>query len=999
MRGRLQSIPISYPRLPDILDEETLAAVATLESKERSFARAKGRSRHQYLRAIYLKAFVALGHGHLDPGGIPRQVRLRVAEQLSSSSEFAEILRLDRREKNRVVAAVRAFLKIRPATAAAKTKVEQWLSQDMARCEGDVAALTNAAIVRFRQTKTELPQLVDVSALAQRALDSANRAVEARVSRALNETETTALTALVEPASTTWTELKRPAGAPGVNALCDELARLKQVEMLLPRRSVLALLKKRKMDELAVIAKRYDAAELRQLRPSKRNTALACFVAVRRTELLDDLAEMFIQIWDKTKATAIVVANAEYQAAKGTHDSHRTLLRDLLHIIRANKEADALWRAVHGYSDDVYARTLKELETTKTWSACYYDKLEDHYQALRRFLPKWYASVVLQPTTAKDSTVPAMEFLRSHSLPQVSELPARHAPTGFLTRAWQKRALRRYAKTGEVVRVLKAPYEVGWFEACAASLKTGTVAVAGADRYAPINDHLLDREPFLADFGGHVAKMNHPATASEHYGPLRDTFSDKLKKFDAQYSKNKKQFWMNQDGTLGFSRLAAQQSVRKAEKLSASIGPHMPETSIVDVLLDCHRWTGFMDAFVPVGGRQNMTDAEKIRACLAALYAYGCNCGPTQAARAIGGTKNQIVYVRRHYMGTTQLIDAASRLSDAYGTTKTAERIGSAGVLMSDAMHVRAPKDSLGARTYYRDRSHKNILLYQHVTSHCICRFTQALLCNVSEAIHMLHGVLMCRQGREPLISICDSGGKSDLVFGIASLLNIQLYPRVRSRNLKLWAPDKDLSYEHLPGPFAGSIKWERIEEGWRDMMWVLASISAGTASPVVIFERLAAQRSHPATQGFQELGKLERSSYLVDYGMDLNLRGFVVPHTSRREHWNRFTRDVLAFGDLVREKDHEGQEEVFWFLTVVQNAIVLWNALAIERAIVAARRAGVVIDDDDLKHALPTPIGHISFVGMFDVDLRRRPPFKLEDHAKRASKASEHGPRVKQIT
>ena len=73
--------------------------------------------------------------------------------------------------------------------------------------------------------------------------------------------------------------------------------------------------------------------------------------------------------------------------------------------------------------------------------------------------------------------------------------------------------------------------------------------------------------------------------------------------------------------------------------------------------------------------------------------------------------------------------------------------------------------------------SRKSVLLYQHVTAHCICRFTQALLCNVSEAIHMLYGVLQCRHGQEPLISICDSGGKSDLVFGLASLLNILLYP------------------------------------------------------------------------------------------------------------------------------------------------------------------------------------------------------------------------------
>ena len=72
------------------------------------------------------------------------------------------------------------------------------------------------------------------------------------------------------------------------------------------------------------------------------------------------------------------------------------------------------------------------------------------------------------------------------------------------------------------------------------------------------------------------------------------------------------------------------------------------------------------------------------------------------------------------------------------------------------------------------------------------------------------------------------------------------------------------------------------------------------------------------------------------------------------------------------------GHEEVFWFLTVVQNAIVLWNALALEKAIAAARRDGLDVRDEDLAHVIPTMIGHINFVGRFALDPRRRPPFKF---------------------
>ena len=271
----------------------------------------------------------------------------------------------------------------------------------------------------------------------------------------------------------------------------------------------------------------------------------------------------------------------------------------------------------------------------------------------------------------------------------------------------------------------------------------------------------------------------------------------------------------------------------------------------------------------------------------------------------------------------------------------------------------------------------KSILLYQHVTANCICAFTQALLCNVSEAIHMLVGALQCQKGDDPLINICDTAGKSDLVFGLASLLNIQLYPRVRSRNLKLWGTGNDVDYPHIAKAITGQIQWDRIDKGWQDMMWILASIEAGVAKPALILQRLAAQSKHPAARGFTELGKLERSLYLLRYGMDMNLRRFVVPYTSRREHWNKFAREVLAFGDLVREKTLDDQEEVFWALTVVQNAIVLWNALALDQSLTEIKDTSVE-NHDDLAHVLPTMTKHINFVGRFDLDLGREPPFQL---------------------
>jgi TnpA family transposase len=192
---------------------------------------------------------------------------------------------------------------------------------------------------------------------------------------------------------------------------------------------------------------------------------------------------------------------------------------------------------------------------------------------------------------------------------------------------------------------------------------------------------------------------------------------------------------------------------------------------------------------------------------------------------------------------------------------------------------------------------------------------------------------------------------------------------------LKLWGFGENIHYENIAAAIAGQINFDRLDRSWQDIMWILASIEAGTAKPAIILNNLAAQPQHPAAQGLDELGKLERSLYLLRYGRDMELRRFVVPYTSRREHWNKFTREVQAFGDMIREKTLEDQEEVFWFLTVVQNAIVLWNALALEQTLGNRLER---VSDADKKLMLPTMTGHINFVGKHDVDLQRKPPFEL---------------------
>ncbi|MFH1842747.1 MAG: Tn3 family transposase [bacterium] len=981
MGRRLEARRTNYPMLPQILDEGTLAAIATLEPDEISFATSKGPEEHQYLRALYLKAMAHLGHAHFQPGGLPRQLRASIAEQLGFDAALLRNREIHRTRKSRIVADVRQFLGIRPATGEDKSAVKAWLVETLAPREGDLVVLINAAIERFRTSRVEIPSFAGIGLLAQSALDGADRAVLQLINGGLTSGDGLRLDELLVGADgkTPFDRLKEPAPKATSVTLAAELERLANLASFLPRENPLAPVSRRRGAHLASLARRYTAAELKQLRRPRRRAMLLSYLAHRHAQQLDTVVDLYIRVWENAKHNSTRYADEKARALTEESDRRTPIFKQLVDIIRASKTHEELWHSVHTFkTDNEYDALSVELGAVETWSGYFLQKLQDHYGTLRKFLPLWYELVPVCSTTTDDTLPAAHRFAGRYVDSGETQLPVDNCPTGFLKPPWDSKAIGRFKRTRKVTSVWKAPYELGLVEATVAGLKQGTIAVTGARRYAPMTEHLLDREDFLSNYDDHLARLGHPAEAADHYDPLRRRLKQGLEEFNTKYGQLEKIFWVNRDGTLGFSRLPGRGVPRRVTRIRNDLGRCLPPASVLEVLLDCHRWTGFLDFFRPITGRQNMSEKDRLLNLLAALYAYGCNCGPTQAAKALQLWKPQVVYMRRRFMPVGNLMAAAYRLAWAYQQTRMASRLGDANILMTDSMQVRTLKESLIAREHHRYLGGKSTLLYQHVTANCVCVFTQALLCNVSEALHMLVGALEYRGGREPIINVCDSAGKSDLVFGLATLLNIHLYPRVRSGNLKLWSHDNGKAYGNIARGFAGRIRWSRIDEGWRDMMWILASIHAGTAEPILILDRLAAQTARPATQGFMELGKLARSAYVLDYGMDPGLRRFVVPYTARREHWNKFTREVQTFGDVIREKTLDDQTEVFWFLTVVQNAIVLWNALALEQGVEKAVSAGTRINESDLEHILPTMTDHVNFVGRFDLDLERRPPFEF---------------------
>src|SRR5439155_322248 len=167
-------------------------------------------------------------------------------------------------------------------------------------------------------------------------------------------------------------------------------------------------------------------------------------------------------------------------------------------------------------------------------------------------------------------------------------------------------------------------------------------------------------------------------------------------------------------------------------------------------------------------------------------------------------------------------------------------------------------------------------------------------------------------QTARPTTLYADTHGQAEPVFGLAALLGITLMPRMRTWNdVTFYRVDRATTYTHIDALFTQVVDWDVIERHWHDMMQVVLSIQAGTVLPSMLLQKLGVySRQSSLYKAFSELGRVERTLFLLDYMSDATLRQQIRAETTKVESYHQFT-DWIAFGGpVLRTGDPVEQEK-----------------------------------------------------------------------------------------
>ncbi len=483
------------------------------------------------------------------------------------------------------------------------------------------------------------------------------------------------------------------------------------------------------------------------------------------------------------------------------------------------------------------------------------------------------------------------------------------------------------------------------------------------------------RAACYADLGLSDQPAEHLAQLAREIGSTATAFADGL----ATNS-----FACIDQGQLSLRRpdaLAVSPELRSLRRLIES---RMPRIRLEDVLLDVDRRCGFSRAFRPLSGYEPR-GTETYRTLLATLIAHGTNLGLTAMGSSVETlTAADLQHASRWLVRDATLKAANAQIIEHQHRLPFAAVWGDGRLSSSDGQRFAAPPGTLIGAYHprhfgYYDRA---VSVYSHLSDRLGVYGTLVISCAPREVTYVLTGILDNDTSIAPEMHTTDTHGFTEALWGLCHLLGIDFMPRLKDlADQRLWRINNSQTPDSLAGLFAGNADAVAITEQWDQLVRIAASLKARTAPAHVVLQRLTSSGpSDRVAKALTALSRLVKTRNVLRYLHDEPLRLRIQTQLNRGEARHGLAR-WLFFADQgeFRTSDFEMIMNKASCLSLLSNAVVLWNTLQLERIVTELRTSGTTIRDEDLVHVWPLQRRHITPNGVYFAN-RTMPAFVLPE-------------------
>jgi TnpA family transposase len=772
-----------------------------------------------------------------------------------------------------------------------------------------------------------------------------------------------------------YNDLKQIPKRPTRNHLNDLFVHLTWLETLGEVKPFISNITASKVQHFAAEAKALDASEIKAITMPKRITLLLCLIHSAQVQTRDNLVEMFL----KRMKTIDNKAKEELERLRQKHqETTEKLVGILTSVLQVfvdeptEKEAVEKVNLVFDPSGGVQ-QLLNECEAINAYKGNnYLPMLWQFYKSHRSVLFRVLSVLKVKSTSQEQTVIQALEFLLKN-VHRRGEWLNYTIDLSFASSQWQKLVL---VQQGNQIRIARRHLEVCVFSYLAAELKSGDICVIGSENYADYREQLLswsECQPLVLQY---CENLGFADTASGFVRQLKSWLIDTANSVDAGCPDNR-QLVINDSGEPVLKRSPRQELSPAAKVLLVAVEERLRERNLIDILRNVDYWTNFTRHFGPLSGSDPKLERATERYLLT-TFAYGCNLGPTQASRHMGGvvSAHMLSFVNRRHISIKKLNAALTDIINRYKVLSLPKIWGDGTTAAADGTKYELYEENLLSEYHIRYGGYGGIA-YHHVADSYVALFSHFIPCGTWEAVYIIDGLLKNTSDIQPDTIHADTQGQSTPVFALAHLLGIKLMPRIRNwQDLTFYRPNKNTIYQHIDSLFKDPIDWGRIETHWQDILRIVLSIQAGKISSSVLLRKLGNySRKNRLYQAFQELGRVVRTVFLLQYISDIQLRQQITAVTNKVEAYHGFAKWFFFGGEgIIAYNDPESQEKIIKYNDLIANAVIFHNAVDLTDVLSNLKREGYLIMRDDVAALSPYMTSHIKRFGDYLIDLETVP-------------------------
>jgi len=963
-------------QIPPDLSDRDIARYYTFTAKERELILRRRRPFNRLGFAVQLALLHFPGRTLMEVKEVPRPVLAAIADQIgvpvSAFARYGErentlYEHLDelRREGGFRSCGWREYLLV------ARPRLSDAMESDRP------LPLIETALEHLRTEGIIAPTMIHVERLVWIVLKLAERRLFRTLTAPLSLEQRTRLDGLLQPdpslhGATRLSWLRQPPGITSPKSVKHLVERLLFLRGLaLP--AMPTTLHQNRVLQLARKCSKYQAQPLLNFKPDQRHALLVAYLF----ELSQDLTDQALDQFDKLLGELL-------RKGERRQETHLRLNARKMnsHLTILTKAADAFLQARTAGQDPVQAILAQvpeaQLQATVESAKQFLrpedldslDLIESRYAPMRPSLLALYQALDFQPVRRSEPALQALEYVA-----QLAKLRRRvtakeqrvgkvklGAPLAHITERWRKHVVH-----GD--EIVPTYYEAAAFDALKGRLRSGDVAVGGSRRHQAFEHYLLPQPHFAQLAQKQQTRLAIGGEAQAYLAAKQQEIAEKLTALQASIGKVEGSLTLDDKGLLHLPQLdkVVPEDVERLKKHIYGLLPHLP---LADLLLEVDNWTGFLRHFTHLTSGDAPVGAQKL-ILVAALMGMGMNLGLTKMAESCPYTYRQLSWSVDWHVREETLLTALATLDNFVLSAPLSRAWGDGTTSSSDGMRVvvgvQAANADYNARYFGAGRG---VTLYTHAADIWVPFGKQQVIStNDREALYVIDALCHHESDLHIQEHYADTGGFTDHVFALTALLGFRFAPRIRDAlSHRLYLLHEAGDYGPLKTLLFGQIKSHLIVEQWEEMQRVAASIRHGTVSASLLMRKLAAYpRQNQVARALTEMGKLERTAFLLDYFRDESLRRRVLVGLNKGEALHALARQ-LFFGRLgeLRDRAFEDQFHRASCLHLLMAAIAAWNTVYLTEAIATLRKRGEEIPEATVAHIAPLGWEHINLIGNY---------------------------------